>query len=313
MNLSLAPLQGFTDAIFRNVFTDCFGHVDTYYAPYIAFQNDGSIRNSQWRDITPGRNETRAIPQILVANAEEALGLTQRIVELETYKDVNINLGCPFPMVTNRGRGSALLKNLDELERVLDALFSTYGDQLNFSVKMRCGMTEFDEVSKAIEVLNNYKISHTILHPRVAKQLYKGKANQDAFGEVLSQINHPLHYNGDIRTVKHYNELLERFPSIEGVMIGRGILENPLLPQEIKTGERVEDAKRLVLFSEFHQALYDTNETHLSGDSHLLNKMKSYLPYFEQFAPVNKKAYKKVKKCNGLRSYAEGMQGLFNV
>ena len=310
MNLLLAPLQGFTDVSFRNAFEECFGNIDTYYSPYITLQNDGSIKKSQWRDLLPERNNMPVIPQILAANAKEALDLTQRIVDLETYKEVNLNLGCPYPMVTNKGRGSALLQKPEELALMLEALFSTYGDSLNFSVKMRCGLVDFEEVHSVIEVLNRFPIAYTILHARVAKQLYKGKADQDCFGKALAEINHPLYYNGDIYTLDNYNQLVDRFPTIEGVMVGRGVLENPFLPREIKTGEIYDKTQKMKLFSEFHQALFEANEAHLSGESHLLSKMKSYLPYFTYLNPENKKAYKKVKKCKGLRGYTEGMNDL---
>lgn len=313
MNLLLAPLQGFTDAAFRTAWQQHFTGLESYYAPYITLQNDGSIKNSQWRDILPERNDILPIPQILAANADEATILTQRIAGLGVFKEVNLNLGCPYPMVTNRGRGSALLQKTDILREILEALFSQFGESLKFSVKLRCGLQDFDEVNDVVRVLNDYPIAYSILHPRIAKQLYKGKADQDCFADVMETFNHPLYYNGDIYTLANYNKLVERFPSLEGVMLGRGILENPLLPEEIKNGVEFSSQEKLERLNPFFEDLLEINRQQLSGESHLLSKMKSYVPYFMYFNLDNKKAYKKMKKAKGMNSFLEGMGDLLRV
>lgn len=310
MNLYLAPLQGFTDAAFRTAWQQHFTGIDAYFAPYITLQNDGSIKNSQWRDILPERNEILPIPQILAANADEASRLTQHIADLSVYKDVNLNLGCPYPMVTNRGRGSALLQHTDTLREILDALFSRFGESLSFSVKLRCGLQDFDEVKDVVKVLNDFPVAYSILHPRIAKQLYKGKADHDCFADIIDAFNHALYYNGDIYTLANYNKLKERFPSLEGVMLGRGILENPLLPEEIKNGIEFSSKEKLERLSPFVDDLLEINRQQLSGDSHLLSKMKSYLPYFMYYNLDNKKAYKKMKKAKGMNSFLEGIDDL---
>ena len=312
MKLLLAPLQGFTDAAYRRAWQQHFTGIDAFYAPYITLQNDGSIKNSQWRDILPANNEVLPIPQILAANAEEATILTQRIADLGIYKEINLNLGCPYPMVTNRGRGSALLQQTEVLREILDALFSQFGESLNFSVKLRCGLLDFDEVKDVVQVLNDFPIAYSILHPRIAKQLYKGTADQDCFADVFGKFNHPLYYNGDIYTLANYNKLCQQLPALQGVMLGRGILENPLLPEEIKNGVAFSTKAKLDRLTSFFDDLLEINRQQLSGESHLLSKMKSYLPYFMYFNLDNKKAYKKMKKAKGMNSFLEGMSDLLS-
>lgn len=307
MQLFLAPLQGFTDAVFRNVFMKHFGYIDDYYAPYITLQNNGEIRPSQWRDIVPENNLRLPVPQILPANAKEALELTRRIVGLGVYNEININMGCPYPMVTGKGKGCALLQKPEEVSDILDVLMRFYGRTINFSVKMRCGLNDFNEILNVVEVLNEYPIRHVILHPRIGKQLYKGDPDLSYLQTVYDKIKHPLYYNGDIFSLDDYNTLIVRYPWLQGVMLGRGVLRNPLLPEEIKTGEVLGIEQRLGLFNDFHQALINENQKILSGDGHLLNKMMSYLPYFYMFNDERKKAYKKVKKSKGMLAYREGM------
>lgn len=310
MPLYLAPLQGFTDLAFRNAWHKHFTGVDADYAPYITLQNDGSIRNAQWRDIDTEQNTVLPIPQILAQSAEEALALVARIAELDVYKEININMGCPFPMVTNRGRGSALLQKPEVIAEILDALFAHYGETFAFSVKMRCGLESADEMTQVIEVLNKYPLSHVILHPRIAKQLYKGEVSRPCFAQAQELLKHTLIYNGDICTLDDYQDLMQAFPNLDGLMLGRGLLRNPLLAQEITTGEVLPLRDKLELFEAFHDALFYENSQTLSGDGHLLSKMKSYIPYFAHFNMANRKAYKLLKKSQSIKAYQERMRML---
>jgi tRNA-dihydrouridine synthase B len=308
MKLLLAPLQGFTDLSFRNAWQTHFEGIDDFYAPYITLQNDGLVKKSQWRDINPELNIKSPTPQILMGSVDEAIALTQSIVDLDYYSEVNLNLGCPYPMVTNRGRGSALLQHPDRIKEILDGLFNTFGESLKFSVKMRCGLESFDEMLPAIEAINQYPIAYTILHPRIAKQLFKGKADRESFKQLLAQVNHPLYYNGDILTLGDYQMLTAEFPDLAGVMLGRGVLQNPLLPQEIINGVEYPIEERITSFKSFHETLFSENEKVLVGEGHLLNKMKSYLPYFEHLNADNRKAYKLLKKSQSIKTYQIRME-----
>ena len=312
MKLLLAPLQGFTDAAFRKSWQQHFEGLDAFYAPYITLQNDGSIRNSQMRDILPEKNTVLPVPQILAANVEEAVALTQRILDMGGYSDVNLNLGCPYPMATNRGKGAGLLPQPEMIDALLNALFERFHEQLQFSVKWRCGLADFNEMGEVIPVLNRYPLSHSILHPRIAKQLYKGQADRERFAQAVSSVNHPLYYNGDITTVEDYQRLQQQFPQLEGVMLGRGVLQNPLLPQELLRGAAFPWEEKIVHFKDFYDTLWAENALILSGDTHLLNKMQSYLPYFAYFDIENRKAYKKAKKAQSLRGLRDGMNELWS-
>lgn len=311
--LLLAPLQGFTDINFRNAWHQHFDGIDQDYAPYIALQNDGTVKKSQWRDIMPDDNVILPVPQILPSSVSEAEALTEQVLTIGAYKHININMGCPYPMVTNRGRGSGLLPQPQLVDEILSALFTKFSPNISFSVKMRCGLEDIEEMKAIFKVLEAHKLDSIILHPRLGKQLYKGNVHLDAFEEALSLTSHKLYYNGDITTLEEYNTIVERFPTIAGVMLGRGLLQNPLLATEIKTGEVLAQKEKLELFEAFHETLFNLNAERLSGDSHLINKMKSYAPYFAHFNIENKKAFKQIKKAQSSRSYAERIQMLFRL
>ena len=106
-----SPLQGFTDHKFRNAFNHFFGGIDTFYAPYIRLNGKLVIKNSYQKDIALENNTTlEVIPQIITNDADEFLFVSKYVRELG-YKELNWNLGCPYPMVTKRGMGSGLISD----------------------------------------------------------------------------------------------------------------------------------------------------------------------------------------------------------
>ncbi|MEN8886264.1 MAG: tRNA-dihydrouridine synthase, partial [Winogradskyella sp.] len=119
LTLLSSPLQGFTDFRFRNAFNHYFGGIDTFYAPYIRFNNKLIIKNSYKIDLQLQNNtELEVIPQIMTNSADEFLFVVDYIQELG-YKELNWNLGCPYPMVTNRGMGSGLICDPEKINHIL--------------------------------------------------------------------------------------------------------------------------------------------------------------------------------------------------
>ena len=96
-----SPLQGFTDFRFRNAINTYFGGIDTYYSPYIRLNGKMVIKPSYERDLLPENNlDLEVIPQVITNDADEFLFVAKYVRELG-YKELNWNLGCPYPMVPN--------------------------------------------------------------------------------------------------------------------------------------------------------------------------------------------------------------------
>src|SRR5665647_222981 len=198
-----APLQESTDHIYRSAHAKFFGGVDKYFAPYIVRQNDGTVKTSHLRDIKPENNqEYPLVPQILAGNSADFIFLA-RLLQDNGYDEVNWNLGCPYPMVTNKGLGSGLLPHPEIIKSILGESLPKISSQV--SVKLRTGLKSHDEVFKVIEVLNEFPLSEVILHPRYAKQLYRETPDLDIFAAVQKISAHNLVYNGDIETPEDLN------------------------------------------------------------------------------------------------------------
>jgi len=297
----LAPLQGFTDFHFRNAYHQCFGDVDKYYSPWIKLDGHEKLRTAQIRDVKPENNVgMNLIPQIMCNNSEDFIFLSKYLKDLG-YDEINWNLGCPYPMVTKRGLGSALLKNPDKIISILNDVLPHSLQKL--SLKMRLGFENEDESLQLLTRLNDYPLTEIIIHARTAKQMYKGKVNLNAFEACTIQTKHDLVYNGDINSYDSFNQLKTRFQQINTFMIGRGLISNPFLATMIKNNSTQLPENHSKIFIEFHNQLLESYAAQLSGERHLLLKMKAFWEYFSLLFNDAHKAQKRIKKSKTLIDY----------
>lgn len=305
-----SPLQGFTDFTFRSVVAEVFGGIDKFFVPYISFGKGHEIKKSQLREVLPENNAgQKVVPQVLFSDESELLLLVKILLDFG-YTEINLNLGCPYPMATNRGRGSAWLAKPDVLNDALQKLFAQ-NLSARFSVKMRAGMTSDQEAGAIFAVLNEFPLEEVIFHPRTASQMYDGRANPELFAGALAQVKHPLVYNGDIRSVHDFQELKARFPDQQHWMIGRGLLMNPALALRIK-GESIDADELRSRLQQFHDRIYEAYSERLEGGSHILMKMNQFWIYFSESFDNPHKARKLVKKAGNLNKYNAAVSEIFS-
>ncbi len=296
-----APLQESTDYIYRSAHAKFFGGVDKYFAPYIVRQNDGTVKTSHLRDIKSENNQGYLlIPQILAGNSTDFIFLT-KILHDNGYNEINWNLGCPYPMVTNKGLGSGLLPFPERIKSILEEAIPKIDCKI--SVKMRTGLQSHDEIFQIIDILNEFPLSEIILHPRFGKQLYRGEPDEAVFAEVHKTLNHPLVYNGDIESAENLDRLNLLFGDINTWMIGRGILKNPFFPNLLKNGATPEIEEKAIILRNFHDEIIHKYSTLLCGSSHLLMRMEKFWSYFCFGFPDPHKTFKRIKKASNLLKY----------
>lgn len=305
ITLLSSPLQGFTDFRFRNAFNHYFGGIDTFYAPYIRFNNKLIIKNSYQLDLQLENNtELEVIPQIMTNDADEFLFVVDYIQELG-YKELNWNLGCPYPMVTNRGMGSGLICDPEKINHILDRVHSE--TDIIVSMKMRMGYENPEEILDVFPILDRYPLKNIAIHARIGKQLYKGGVNLEAFQRCVESTKHKLYYNGDITTVAKFKEMQTRFPSIDHFMIGRGLIADPFLPSMIKNDTTAYPENRWDIFREFHDTIYQQYDAALSGPTPIKMKMQGFWEYFSQTFSNPQKTFKKIKKANNPKAYQQAV------
>ncbi|MDP5000648.1 tRNA dihydrouridine synthase [Flavobacterium sp.] len=309
ITLLSSPLQGFTDFRFRNAFHKHFGGIDTFYSPYIKLNGKMVIKGSYERDILPENNSTlEVIPQIITNDAEEFL-FVAKYVQQFGYKELNWNLGCPYPMVAKCGMGSGLIKNTDQIEHILKRVHNE--TDIIVSMKMRMGYENPSEILDVFPILEQYPIKNIAIHARIGKQLYKGGVDLDSFQKCLDQSKHKLYYNGDITSVAKFKEMQERFPSIDHFMIGRGLIADPFLPSMIKNNTTEYPKNRYQIFEEFHDTIYQEYDAYLQGPTPIRMKMLGFWEYFSESFSNPQKTYKKIKKAGNSKNYELAVKEIF--
>lgn len=300
IDLILAPLRGITEAAFRDLFVRFFPGFDRAVAPFISTMQGNRIRPAKLKELLPENNTgLPVVPQILAKDPDHFIS-TARILTDLGYTSVNWNLGCPYPMVANKMRGSGLLPFPEKIEAFLEKVQSM---PLALSVKTRLGRRDGREILDLMPIFNKFPLAELIIHPRTGIQRYEGKVDLDIFARCLEVSRHPVVYNGDINTYAEYQRLAARFPGVRSFMIGRGALANPFLPAEIKQMPLPDNPLQTV--AAFHEALIACYGGMLSGPSPVLGRMKGIWFYLARSFAGGEKLLKKIQKTKKIERYAE--------
>ncbi|MEN8827003.1 MAG: tRNA-dihydrouridine synthase family protein [Flavobacteriales bacterium] len=304
-----SPLQGFTDFRFRNAFHYYFGGIDTFYSPYIRLNGKLVIKGAYERDILPENNSTlNVIPQVMTNDADEFLFVVKFIQQFG-YKELNWNLGCPYPMVTKQGMGSGLVKNTEQIRHILQRVHNE--TDIVVSMKMRMGYDDASEILDTLPMLDEFPIKNIAIHARIGKQLYKGGVDLEGFQRCVDKAKHTLYYNGDITTVDSFRKIRNQFPSIEHFMIGRGLISDPFLPQMIQNDSIEYPENRWQIFKEFHDRIYQEYDEYLSGPTPIKMKMRGFWEFFALSFDNPQKTFKKIKKANNAVQYNQATREIF--
>ena len=302
MKFYLAPMESMTGYIFRNVYQKYFGNVEKYFTPFIS---SSGLNHKELNDILPEHNVgMTVVPQILTNHADVFLELANRMQEYG-YTCVNLNLGCPSGTVVAKKRGSGFLAFPEELERFLDEIFEKC--PIKISIKTRIGKNDVAEWERLQNIYNRFPMEELIIHPRLQKDQYRLPIHPDVFAQALTESKVPVCYNGDIHTTKQYREFCDSFPTVDTVMLGRGVFKNPGLVDELNGKEPLQPVK----LKQFMEELCLGYEAIMSGELHTLFKMKEVWVYLGEFFPGEEKLMKKIKKSNSTAEYKAVLRELW--
>ena len=296
MQFYMAPMQSLTGFVFRNAYHKHFHNIDQYFTPFIC---DKRLSNKDKNEILPEHNlNMNVIPQIMTNSADVFLEITKQLADYG-YSCVNLNLGCPSGTVVPKKRGAGLLSDLDMLDHLLEDIFDKC--PLSISLKTRIGIETPTEWKDIQAIYNRYPISELIIHPRLQKDQYKNQPNLNILEEALNHLTCPICYNGDLHSLSQYKNFTNRFPHVNNVMFGRGILKNPGLIGEIK-GESILTKETLL---SLHDDVFFGYQEYISGDINVLYKMKEWWCYLGESYTHSKSSEKLLKKIMKSKSLTE--------
>ncbi|NNJ70978.1 MAG: tRNA-dihydrouridine synthase family protein [Kiritimatiellales bacterium] len=309
--LVLAPMRGITTMHYRKAFVRHFKGLDLEMAPFISTVSAERINPKLLKDVLPENNSgLPLIPQLIGNNPDDFVQMAIALHDLG-YEEVNWNLGCPHKPIRKKRRGSGLLPHPELVDSILDQICDR--SPCRISIKVRLGVSDKSELLKLIPVLNRYPLSEVIIHPRTAEQMYDGTADLNAFEEALKILQLPVCYNGDINNRAFFQMVESRFPEVGRFMLGRGLLANPFLCEEIKVGTAGTAVRSgagthrptnpIERITAFHADVVSSYEAVLHGDHPVLGKMKEFWTYQATHLSNGRPMFKKLKKAQRLSTY----------
>lgn len=286
----LAPLRGVTIRCFRETFAEQIREAGFTEAitPFLS-ANPGfdplkdrelvrfhsptptQTSNSLCGSSAP-RDPIKVTPQFIGKDPASLRACLLRIKEAG-YDTADLNCGCPYPMVRNKGRGSGLLRTPAILEKMIAVGCETMGEG-KFSVKARLGFDGNDELLALMPMLNSFPLRFLTVHARNARQMYGGECDWESFKKVAAVANMPIVSNGDLplqpcmapcaKTCE--SEISHRDTKTQRVMIGRSFIRQLGMRDDI--GD---------LLSKY----IDASTAELCGPSPVLGRMKELIAYWK--------------------------------
>ena len=282
----LAPLRGVTIRCFRETFADeirAAGFTEAITPFITAISGFDPLKDRELRKeglkTEDGRRELRVTPQFI---GKDSVALRDCLLRVKAagYDTADLNCGCPFPMVRNKGRGSGILRTPDVLRRMLEVGCEVMGAG-KFSIKARLGVDRSDELLKLMPMINEFPLRFLTVHARTARQMYEGRCDGAMVEKVSKVAKVPIVQNGDVEFPLSEKRSGDRFPTL---MIGRGFLR--------WLGTR-EDSGELL------RRYIAASQDELCGDRPVLGRMKELIAYWKDL-PNWKRRWNVIKLCRSV-------------
>lgn len=223
----IAPMAGITDHSFRTFIRRLNSGM---VVSELISANGLEYNNERTYEMMGYDEEQRPVALQIFGEEPDVIARSAQVVESKGVDFVDLNFGCPVPKVTKKGAGSAMLKDLVMMQKVLSAVVKAV--KIPVTIKVRTGWDAHtrnaDEVG---HIAYNEGITWMAIHGRTRAQNYDGKADWDYIGDVKAKVKIPVLGNGDILTAEEAVGRLKTY-NLDGVLIGRGALRNPYIFQE---------------------------------------------------------------------------------
>jgi nifR3 family TIM-barrel protein len=276
--LALAPMQDVTDLPFWRLMAQ-YGGADVYYTEYFRVHATSHLERYILQSITQNPTGKPVVAQ-MIGNDVEALVRTARELQQLPIVAVDLNLGCPAPVVYRKCAGGGLLREPARVDAILGALREAIRPPCRFTVKTRIGFDTPEVFDTFLPIFAKHSLDLLTVHGRTVFEMYRTEVHYDYIARAAAQLPCPVLANGNIHSPSRAQDVL-RSTGAAGLMIGRGAIRNPWLFQQIRQHLRGEEVVRPrardVL--EYIRNLYDAVCSPDVKESSQVQKMKKYLNY----------------------------------
>jgi len=274
--LALAPMQDVTDLPFWRL-TSAYGPADLYYTEYFRVHPTSNLDRNILRSIT--ENPTgRPIVAQMIGNDIPSLVRTARELQQYPVAAVDLNLGCPAPVVYRKCAGGGLLRDLRHVDAILSALRDAIS--VKFTVKTRIGFETADQYPELLEVFAKHQLDLLTVHGRTVKEMYRSEVHYDFIAQAVAQVPFPVLANGNVYSATRAREILQ-LTGARGLMIGRGAIRNPWIFHQFRQLQRGEPpfVPRGHDVLHYVSALFTTVCSPEVREAAQVQKMKKYMNY----------------------------------
>ena len=303
MRYCFAPLEGLTDSIYRRLHHKYFPGVDRYYMPFLSPTIHRTLTSREDRELPMADSVGfAAVPQVLTKVPEDFLWAAETIRD-RGYTEVNLNVGCPSGTVVSKGKGAGMLADPEGLDRFLDTVFRDC--PIGISVKTRLGVNAEAEFPALLEIYNRYPIQELTVHPRVRKDFYNTPIRWEGFDYALENSKNPICFNGNLTTLSQISDFQKKYPQIDAVMIGRGLIGDP--------GMLTPGGTTVQALEAFHDELLETYIEVFGGARNAMFRMKENWFYLLRRFEGSEKLGKRLRKTTDVQEYRAITREIFHT
>lgn len=274
--LALAPMQDVTDLPFWRLMAR-YGGADVYYTEYFRVHPTSNLEKPILRSITENPTGRPVVAQ-MIGNDIPSLVRTARELENYPVAAVDLNLGCPAPVVYRKCAGGGLLRDPQRVDSILGALRDAIDGP--FTVKTRLGFDSSAIFDKLLPIFAKHSLDLLTVHGRTVQEMYRSEVHYDFIARAVAAVPCPVLANGNVYSAGKAHEVLQ-MTGARGAMIGRGAIRNPWLFHQIRQAQRGEPAfaPRGHDVLRYLRELFETVRPPEIGEAAHVQKMKKYLNY----------------------------------
>ena len=274
--LALAPMQDVTDLPFWKLMT-AYGGADVYYTEYFRVHSTSNLDKYILKSITENPTGRPVIAQ-MIGNDIDALIRTVRELQQYPVAAIDLNLGCPAPVVYRKCAGGGLLREPARVDAILGALREAVS--IKFTVKTRLGFDSPAVFDELLPIFARHSLDLLTVHGRTVKEMYWSEVHYDQIAKAVQAMPCPVLANGNVYSAQNAEDIL-RETGARGLMIGRGAIRNPWLFEQIRRQRQglptfVPSGKDVL---HYLRALYEAVKPPEVQELALVQKMKKYLNF----------------------------------